>query len=114
MKEEKMTDIKIDQKLTFLAVLLLLIAIFFKLPYGYYTILRIVICAYFVYFIYLTYDKNRKLSLLCLLSVLIAIIYNPIIKIAFSKEIWSWINIFTLLILFIIGIGTQKVTKSKS
>ena len=109
-----MANIKIDQKLTMLAILLLLIAILFKLPYGYYTILRIVICAYFVYLVYQSYAKNRKLSLLCLLSALIAIIYNPIIKIVFSKEIWTWINVFTLVILFIIGIKIQKVTKSKN
>ena len=70
----------------------------FNFPYGFYTILKFVICGYFAYNAYLIY-KNAKISFNFIISCLFAIIYNPLVKVAFEKEEWYAINIFTIIMI---------------
>ena len=65
-------------------------------PYGYYIILR---WACFLAFLYLTIRALGvgKLSWSLVLGVM-AIIYNPIIKIFALREIWNIINLVTIVI----------------
>lgn len=72
------------------AMLFLAIA---PLPYGYYTLLRIVTCGVFTFAAFIAYERKREL--LPWFYGLIALLFNPIIKIHFSKEIWMVIDIAT-------------------
>ena len=92
----------IDIKITLITALFLISSIFFKLPYGYYTLLRFIVCGYFAYATYLLYNKE-KLSFLCTLFGLLAIVYNPFEKLSFDRDTWRIINGFTLLLLYIIN-----------
>ena len=61
------------------------------LPYGYYTLLRLVAFGIFSYAALISFD--RKYKSLPWAFILLAIVFNPIIKIHFSKELWTVIDI---------------------
>lgn len=75
--------------LTIIASGFLLVALFDGLPYGYFTLLRFVVCAVGVYIAYKIYVSNND-SLWVWLFGGIAILFNPIIPIHFERETW-WI-----------------------
>lgn len=81
------------QKFLIIACILLGIALF-PLPYGYYQFLRFGICGLALWLLISDYNKTENLSIGLIIT---AIAYNPIFKIHFDKEIWSLINIITIL-----------------
>jgi len=80
-----------------LPVLMLLVALL-HLPYGYYTLLRMVVAICGGYLAYLEYVRNNSISLLVVLFSLVVIIFNPLIPIYFSKSIWIVIDSLTAFI----------------
>lgn len=80
-----------------LPVLLLLIAIL-DMPYGYYQILRWIICGYALTIAYNNH-KEEIYNLSTILFGLWAITYNPIAPIHFEKDIWIIINLLTAMTL---------------
>ena len=71
------------------AALLLIGAV--PLPYGYYSLLRIVATIVFVWAASVSY--SRKYAVLPWAFALLAILFNPIIKIYLPKEVWSIIDV---------------------
>jgi hypothetical protein len=72
----------------------------FEMPYGYYSFLRIVVtlfCLLLTHYAYMLSKNNTMFLLLC-----IAILFNPLIPIYLSKDIWRIIDIATAV--FLIGI----------
>ena len=61
------------------------------LPYGYYMLLRFVACAVFVWAAFITYENNEEV--LPWVFGILAIVFNPIIKIHFPKELWAVIDL---------------------
>ena len=76
-----------------LFVFFLLIAIF-AMPYGYYTLLRIALCFISGMIAYKLYEKDGAKGVF-LGYLFIAIVYNPIIKVTFAKELWVLLNLLT-------------------
>lgn len=69
------------------------------LPYGYYTLLRLVTCGVFAFASFLAF--KRAVPNLAWLYALVALIFNPIMKIYLSKGSWTLIDIGAgLLLLF--------------
>lgn len=89
-----------------LAILLFLCL--FKMPYGYYQIVRFVAMIGFAYLAYSANEQNNKNEIF--IYIALAILFQPFAKIAFGREIWNFIDI-------IIGIGllasifTNKIKK---
>lgn len=75
--------------LTIIASGFLLVALFDGLPYGYFTLLRFVVCAVGAYVAYKIYESDND-SLWVWLFGGIAILFNPIIPIHLTREVW-WI-----------------------
>jgi len=69
---------------------LLLLALL-KLPYGYFTLLRLVVCGVAVYHAVLAY--NLKRGVMVAYFGLIAILFNPIIPVYLSKQTWQPIDL---------------------
>lgn len=69
---------------------LLFIAIL-DLPYGYYTLLRIVVTAVAGYGIYTFVQKNIRITILIFSGI--AVIFNPLIPVHLEKETWQVINV---------------------
>ena len=95
--------------LPFLAAILLFIGIL-DLPIGYYTLLRIVVCLIGVLFVIFEYDREEKVSFICVLLGIIALLFNPIIPIYLQdKSIWSVVDFFTGCIFVFEGIRFLKL-----
>ena len=65
-------------------------------PYGYYIVLRWVCCAAFTYLALKALAQGKE-GWVWVLGVM-AVIYNPIIRIHLTREIWSLINITSIIV----------------
>ena len=90
-----------------ISIIGVLIIALFKMPYGYYELLRLLTFAVMIFGGILSYSQKKLywLALYCLF----AIIYNPIIPVHLTREIWTYINIGTAL--FLIFSPTRKSNK---
>lgn len=61
------------------------------LPYGYYTLLRLVVTGVFIWAAIIAYDRRQQ-SLPWVYGVL-AVLFNPLIKIHLPKEVWTVVDI---------------------
>ncbi len=76
-----------------LCSIMLGVAILPIMPYGYYEFLRLVICGVSLWQICVQYKKNNVFPVvLCL----IALLYNPVFSVHLSREIWTVLNVLTL------------------
>lgn len=89
------------------AVSLMLVVGAFPLPYGYYTLLRISAFMVFGLLAYDAYTKGGK-ALPWLLGFM-ALVFNPLIKVHFPKEVWAVVDVISAVIL----VTTIKYTSPK-
>lgn len=80
-----------------IAIIMLLWALNPENPYGYYVLLRIVVCAIcaFLAFRALEIGKDKWVWILGVTEV----IYNPIVRVHLTREIWSVVNVATIVVL---------------
>jgi hypothetical protein len=81
-----------------IVTILLIMAVGIDFPYGFYNYLRIVITCYCIYEIIQKYKVFKDSINYYIIYILIAILYNPIIKISLDKEVWQVINIITIVL----------------
>lgn len=98
--------------LTFIVCAFLFIALFDGLPYGYFTLLRFVVCAVGAYLAYKTYEGNKE-SIWVWLFGGIAVLFNPIIPIHLQRETW-WVIDLIVGVFFLLSMFTIKVKNSKA
>ena len=67
------------------------------LPYGFYMLLRIIACGAFIWATYISFE--RKGTILPWIFIILAVVFNPIFKIHFSKDIWTVIDFCSALFL---------------
>lgn len=87
---------------------LLTIAIF-DLPYGYYTFLRVVVCAAAAFGVYdaINLLEGAAKKVWATIFVLIAILFNPLVPVYLNKLTWAPIDLIVAVI-FIISIFKVK------
>lgn len=68
-------------------------------PYGYYIILRFVVCGVCAYLAFQA-AEIEKIPWVWILGIT-AVIYNPIIRVHLNREIWSVVNMATIVMLVI-------------
>ena len=78
------------------AIIMLVIALNPENPYGYYVLLRIVCCVVFGYLALMAYRQEKK-EWTWILGIT-AFIYNPIFRVSLNREIWTVINVITILV----------------
>lgn len=105
---------KISNKniLTIIASAFLFVALFDGLPYGYFSLLRFVVCAVGAYLAYKIYEDNKE-SLWVWAFGFVAILFNPIIVIHLQREQW-WVIDLVVGIFFILSIFLSKIKSKKS
>lgn len=90
---------------TIIASGFLFIALFDGLSYGFFTLLRFVVCAVGAYIAYKIYEGNKE-SLWVWAFAGIAVLFNPVIIITFERSTWTVIDlivgVFFLLSMFIV------------
>ena len=79
-----------------IATVMLLWALNPENPYGYYVFLRCVCCAVFAYLAIQAFAQKKE-GWVWVLGVT-AVVYNPIIRIHLTREIWSVVNVATIII----------------
>lgn len=65
-----------------------------SMPYGYYILLKIAVCATF--WVMALRLKEAGAETLALVGWAIVVLYNPIIRVPFNKDTWSVINLLTI------------------
>ena len=70
------------------------------LPYGYYMLLRIAACGLFIWAAVITYEK-QSLYLPWVFGLL-ALLFNPIIKIHLPKELWAAIDVASAIFILVV------------
>ena len=89
----------------FLFSILCLIAVF-KLPYGYYTFLRLSISVFSLVHIY--HNRKDGYSILNITLLIILILFNPIVPIYLTRKIWLPIDILVGLFFFFLPYLNSK------
>jgi hypothetical protein len=78
------------------------------LPYGYYMLLRLIACGVFAWAAYIAFE--RKDDVLPWVFIVLAIVFNPIIKIHFPKEFWVALDIGSAIFILVVK---PKITGSR-
>lgn len=73
-------------------------AVFIQWPYGYYQILRFVVCGSAAYIAYLAYETKKNWAVWMFGAI--ALLFNPLVPIHLSREIWQPIDIIVAGIFF--------------
>ncbi|MHC4132546.1 MAG: DUF6804 family protein [Planctomycetota bacterium] len=75
-------------------------------PYGYYQLLRFVVCGASVFVAYTSYNWQKIWS--TWLFGFIALLFNPLIPIHLSKEIWQPIDVICAILFIVIAFVFKK------
>ncbi|WP_145597828.1 DUF6804 family protein [Candidatus Pelagibacter sp. FZCC0015] len=88
-----------NNKIFWLAPIVVLVIGILPLPIGYYTLSRLVVSVSALYFAYNFYKKNDNKNIW--IFGFIAILYNPIIPVyLYEKFIWIIVNIITIFVFY--------------
>jgi len=79
----------------------LLVLAVFPLPYGYFTVLRIIVTICSALIAHRVYKSSGNFTASVLLFCVIAILFNPFVPIHLSKVIWMPINLISAVIFFL-------------
>lgn len=99
------------------AIKIILAIIFFiclaKMPYGYYQFVRFAALVGFVILAYQASEKENKTEMI--IYICLAVLFQPLIKIALGREIWNVIDIVVGILLLALLFYNPKnlVNKSK-
>ena len=74
---------------------LLIIAPLVSFPYGFYTLLRLIVSITSGFIIYHSYKGAGGVNEISIIFALILILYNPFFPVHLSREIWMPINFLT-------------------
>lgn len=111
IKNKLMTNIDKMKKWPSIVALVFLLLSVLNWPYGFYTLLRIVITAIAIYYAYNIKDKSQ---FYLWFFVCVAIIFNPIIPIyLYSRLLWGIINLIIFIFLIIFLNREMKLEKKK-
>jgi hypothetical protein len=82
--------VKIEKIPLIVAAIFLALTIF-QLPYGYYTLLRLIVCGVGGYLAYSAQKQNQKEWMFY--GLFIAVLFNPFILVHFSRDLWVVIDL---------------------
>ena len=88
------------------AALLLCLA---PMPYGYYTLVRLVSMVVFAAMAY-GYWQNEKKPL-AITFVALALLFQPFVKIALGREMWNVVDVIVAIGLIILAVADKRETK---
>lgn len=81
--------------------IILLLAALINLPYGFYMFLRFVVCVFSLYCVYNLFWLYGKKTQYYILPILVAVLYNPIIRVHLDRSTWKVINLITIGLLWV-------------
>jgi len=90
---------------------LMLLGALARWPYGYYQLLRWVTCGVAVYVAYTAYNWQKMWAVW--LFGFVAVLFNPLIPIRLSREIWQPINVICALLFGASAVFLKKPAEQK-
>jgi hypothetical protein len=97
----------------YLVISILLLLGIANMPYGYYSVLRIVICGFSSIIAYQIFELlDQEKSKWPWLYIAIAVLFNPFIPIYLGKIIWTFVDIVLGIAFFIIYRKVKLLEKS--
>ena len=88
---------------TILAILLLICLL--DMPYGYYQLVRFVAMAGFAYLAFMAKESGRQNEMF--IYIALAVLFQPIFKIALGREVWNVVDVVVA-----VGLGISIFQKS--
>lgn len=110
MSNEELRNLLVYKKPATIAVIFLLVLAIFPWSYGYYVFLRWVVFLVSGFLVYLAH--NLKKTIWVVMFTLIAILFNPIVRISLDRETWQVIDLVTASI-FIFSFFQVRNAKSE-
>lgn len=98
---------KTERTVRVVLVALLLWALLPVNPYGYYQLLKVLVCAGCSYLGVKTWNASKGKDLVWL-YITMAVIYNPLAPLHLGRPIWTVVNILTVVILAAIELKSRK------
>ncbi|MBA3283983.1 MAG: hypothetical protein H0U27_02830 [Nitrosopumilus sp.] len=90
---------------------ILFILCLFPMPYGFYQLVRFLALIGFVILAFFSYQKNENLAVIFYIGL--ALLFQPILKIALGRTIWNIIDVIVAVVLIIsILIAKSKVSNA--
>lgn len=89
-----------NQKIQIIGAVVLLLCIL-PLPYGFFTIVRVVITFISLYFAYEYFTNNKKG--LALTFAVIAVLFQPFVKLPLGREVWLVVDIIVAILLLFLA-----------
>ncbi len=83
-----------------------------KWPYGYYTLLRFIVCGVAVYIAYTAYNWQKMWAVW--LFGFVAVLFNPLVPIHFSRELWQIIDIICAILFIVVAFVLKKSVEEKT
>jgi hypothetical protein len=90
---------------------ILLLICLFDMPYGYFQLVRFIALLSFGFLAYISYQENN--NLFSSIYVSLAILFQPLMKIALGREIWNIVDVIVALFL-IVSIFLKNTSTKKS
>jgi len=94
-----------------IAAIMLLLALA-PWPYGYYQLLRLVVCGVSVYVAFTAYNWQKQKMWATWLFGFIAVLFNPLLPIHLSREIWQPIDVACGILFIAIAIILNEPVKT--
>ncbi len=86
----------IDKKSLIWAIpIVVLLVAFLKMPYGYYSLVKLILCASSLFLAFKESKSDPNTVWVWILG-LTAVLYNPIIQFHLGREVWTFVNIVTI------------------
>ncbi|MFY2824507.1 DUF6804 family protein [Ruegeria sp. MALMAid1280] len=73
----------------------LLVVAILPMPYGYYQVLRLVVCSVAVFLTAFEFRQNSKFGGWCVVLSTVALLFNPIVPVHLSQALWMPIDLLT-------------------
>lgn len=90
------------------ALMLLCLA---PMPYGYYTVVRLVAVGMFAYMAYDFYCKHRVP--LIIVSVVLLLLFQPFVKVPMDKVTWNIVDVVVAVYLIVLSAMYKRISKSE-
>lgn len=85
-----------------ISVLVLLLAVFGRWPYGFYTLLRFTVCGSAVYYALEAYHHKRLYWVWAFVGL--AILFNPVVTVHFPRSTWQVVDVIAAAV-FAVALG---------
>ena len=93
-------------------ILAVAIALVPSLPYGYYSVMRWLVCGSCAWLALSSYRNGLEEWAWC--WGVLAGIYNPIFPVHANRELWSWVNVATIAISTWYGINVSRSNRGQN